>query len=94
MMALTVQGIAVYGLAFDTMIAAHLLGEKSLALKPLPFTRLGVEMTPISELIGTGAKQIAMSQVDIKKAADYSCADADMTLRLAALLEKQLGTRR
>ena len=84
MMVLAECGLKVRGLGFDTMIAAHLLGEKSLALKALAFSRLGIEMTPISDLIGTGAKQIAMSQVDIKKAAAYSCADADMTFRLAA----------
>ena len=90
MMVLAEQGIAVRGLIFDTMIAAHLLGEKALGLKYLAFSKLGIEMTPISSLIGTGAKQIAMSQVDIKQAADYASADADMTLRLANLFEKEL----
>jgi DNA polymerase-1 len=94
MMALAQCGAEVYGLTFDTMIAAHLLGEKSLALKPLAFSRLGIEMTPISELIGTGTKQIAMSQVSIKRVGAYSCADADMTFRLAGILEKQLSERR
>jgi DNA polymerase-1 len=83
-------GVAVNNLTFDTMIAAHLLGEKSLGLKALAFSKLGIEMTPISLLIGSGAKQISMAQVDIKQAADYACADADMTLRLAELLEKEL----
>ena len=41
------NGIAVKGITFDTMIAAHLLGEKSLGLKSLAFTRLSVEMTSI-----------------------------------------------
>ncbi len=91
MMVLAECGVAVSGLSFDTMIAAHLLGEKALALKALAFSKLGIEMTPISALIGTGAKQISMAQVDIKKAADYSGADADMTFRLAGILEKELG---
>ena len=47
-------------------------------------------MTPISNLIGTGSKQIPMSQVEIEKAADYSCADADMTGRLNDILTKEL----
>lgn len=84
------QGITVNNLTFDTMIAAHLLSEQSLRLKSLAFTRLGVEMTPITDLIGTGAKQIPMSKVLIEKTADYSCADADMTLSLAELLEAEL----
>jgi DNA polymerase-1 len=92
MMVLAQCGMEVRGLGFDSMIAAHLLGEKSLALKALAFSRLGIEMTPISSLIGTGAKQIAMSQVDIKTAAAYSGADADMTFRLAAMFEKQLSS--
>ncbi len=83
-------GINVANLAFDTMIAAHLLGEKSLGLKALAFSKLGIEMTPISDLIGSGAKQIPMSQVEVKKAGDYSCADADMTFRLAELFKGEL----
>ena len=83
-------GVNVDGLSFDSMIAAHLLGEKALGLKALAFSKLGIEMTPIKSLIGTGAKQITMSQVDIKQAADYASADADMTFRLVTLFEKEL----
>jgi DNA polymerase-1 len=84
-------GLEVRGFSFDSMIAAHLLGENTLALKSLAFNRLSIEMTPINSLLGTGSKQINMSQVDIKTAAAYSGADADMTFRLAALFEKQLA---
>jgi DNA polymerase-1 len=83
-------GIEVKNLTFDSMLAAYLLGEKSLGLKTLAFSKLAIEMTPISELIGSGAKQIPMSQVEIARAADYACADADMTGRLKALLEPEL----
>ena len=83
-------GVAVNNLTFDTMIAAHLLNEKSLGLKALTFNRLGIEMTPITALIGSGAKQFSMSQVEVNQAADYACADADMTLRLTELLKPEL----
>ncbi len=83
-------GITVNGLTSDTMIAAHLLGEKSLGLKALVFNKLGIEMTPISNLIGAGAKQISMDKVDIKLAADYAAADADMTLRLESVFHPEL----
>jgi len=83
-------GVAVNNLTFDTMIAAHLLNEKSLGLKALAFSRLGIEMTPITALIGSGAKQLSMSQVEVNQAADYACADADMTLRLTELLKPEL----
>ena len=84
------HGVEVNNLSFDTMVAAYLLGEKSLGLKTLAFSKLGIEMTPITALIGSGSKQISMSQVEIKQAADYACADADMTGQLAELLSREL----
>ena len=83
-------GITVKNLTFDSMIAAYLLSEKSLGLKALAFSKLAIEMTPITDLIGSGAKQISMSQVEVARAADYACADADMTGQLAELLEVEL----
>ena len=90
MAVLAEYGITVQNLTFDSMLAAYLLGEKSMGLKALAFGKLAIEMTPISDLIGSGAKQISMSQVEISRAADYACADADMTLRLAKLFEPEL----
>ena len=90
MTVLAEYGVTVSNLAFDTVVAAYLLGEKPLGLKELAFSRLGIEMTLITELIGSGAKQISMSQVEISRASDYACADADMTLRLAELLGAEL----
>ncbi len=84
------NGVTVKNLVFDSMVAAYLLSEKSLSLKALAFSRLGIEMTPITELIGEGTKQIAMSQVPVERASEYACADADMTLRLTELLGPQL----
>ena len=83
-------GLTVNNLIFDTMLAAYLLGEKALGLKALAFSRLGIEMTPITDLIGSGVKQLSMSQVPINQAADYACADADLTGQLAELLLAEL----
>jgi len=90
MTVLAEHGIEVNNLAFDTMVAAYLIGEKTLHLKTLAFSRLNVEMMPITDIIGTGAKQIPMSQVEIKKATEYACADADMTGRLTEVLTGEL----
>ena len=90
MAVLAEYGVTVNNLSFDSMVAAYLLGEKSMGLKALAFGRLAVEMTPISELIGAGKKTIPMSQVEIARTADYACADADMTFRLTELLEAEL----
>ncbi len=77
----------------DTMIAAHLLGNNRLGLKPLALAILGREMTEITELIGRGAKQKTFNEVAIEDGAPYAAADADCTLRLRQqfdpLLERQ-----
>ncbi|MDO8750371.1 MAG: DNA polymerase, partial [Dehalococcoidia bacterium] len=84
------QGIEVRGLAFDTMVAAHLAGQNAIGLKQLAFQLLNEQMTEISTLIGAGRKQITFDQVPIEKAAPYAAADADMTGRLRAILEPRL----
>ncbi len=86
MTVLAEYGVNVDNLKFDTMLAAYLLSEKSLSLKVLAFGRLGIEMTPITNLIGSGAKQLPMSRVEVARAADYACADADITGQLTELL--------
>jgi DNA polymerase I len=92
--------VAVRGVVFDTMLACYLLGEGggegnrpgggSLGLKWVVAKRLNEEMMAITELIGTGAKQISMADVPISQAAPYAAADGDMTLRLRPLLEADL----
>ena len=90
MMVLENHGIKVEGLAFDTMLAAHAAGHSSVGLKNLALDLFGEEMTPISNLIGTGRKQITMDKVDISSAAEYAAADADFTERLRRDLEVEL----
>jgi DNA polymerase-1 len=90
MTVLAEYGIHVQNLAFDTMVAAYLLGEKSLSLKNVAFDKLHLEMTAINDLIGSGAKQISMSQVPLRQVADYACADADVTAQLAEKLRGEL----
>jgi DNA polymerase I len=86
-------GVSVTNLAFDTMIAAFLVGESTLGLKPLAFDRLREQLQTIQDLIGTGSKQISMAEVSVEKAAAYASADADMTLRLYELFERDLHHR-
>lgn len=80
-------------ISFDTMIAAYLLGETSLRLKDLSFTRLGIQQTEISELIGTGKKQLTMDVVDIALAAPYAMADVECTFALVNVLRPELEQR-
>lgn len=88
------HGIDVAPITFDTMIAEWVIDplSKNLGLKNLAFSRLKddngrpITMTPISDLIGTGKKQITMAQVAVDLAAPYAAADAAMTHRLVRTL--------
>ena len=86
LMVLEEVGIHARGLDFDTMIAAALTGRRAIGLKQLALDFFHVEMTPITDLIGTGRKQITMAETAVELAADYASADADMTWRLREYL--------
>ena len=77
-------GLAVQGVAFDTMLESYVLNSTgsrhdmdSLALK-----YLGHQTTHYEDIAGKGAKQISFSQVSIEDAGHYAAEDADITLRL------------
>lgn len=80
-------GVPVANVAFDTMVAAALVGKRNLGLKQLALEQFQIEMTPITALIGTGRKQRSMAEVSIEDAAPYAAADADFTWRLQQKLE-------
>jgi len=85
-------GLFVEPLSFDTMLAEWLIdpGSRNLGLKNLSLARLGIEMTHIEDLIGKGKNQLSMADVPVENAAPYAAADADMTLRLKAILEEEV----
>ena len=85
-------GLRAAPMTFDTMLGEWLCdpASHSLGLKKLAFVRLGVEMTEIKELIGTGKKQLTMDQVAVAACAPYAAADVDMTTRLVPILQAEL----
>ncbi len=76
--------------AFDTMLAAHLTGEKALSLKPLAFNRLNVELQALTDLTGTGRKQITFDAVPVVDAAGYAGTAAAVTLQLQRALTEDM----
>ncbi len=92
MEALLHAGIEVRGLAFDTMLAAAMVGKRK-GLKDLAFYELKLPepMTPIEDLIGKGKNQIVFGDVPVDTATPYAAADADMTLRLVPPLQAALA---
>lgn len=81
---LAAHGLRLAPLLADTMLAEWMCNPdtRQLGLKKLAHTRLGVLMTELSELIGSGKKQITFDAVPLAQAAPYAAADADLTLQL------------
>lgn len=92
LMILSKYNISVANLCFDTMVGAHILNNPSLGLKNLTQSLLGIEMQPITELIGTGKKQISFADVPIDQAYPYAAADADCTFQLWEYFKPQIDS--
>lgn len=90
------HGLRAAPLGFDTMLAEWLCdpSSRNLGLKSLAFVRLGLEMTPITHLIGTGRNQRSMGEVPIADAGPYAAADAEVCLRLMPELSRELGDKK
>ncbi len=89
------HGIDVTPIVFDTMLAEWLSDPEShnKGLKNLAWVRLGVHMTPIDELIGSGKNQTTMDRVAIDRSAPYAAADAAITDRLVDVLRPELAQK-
>lgn len=87
-------GVELRGVAFDTMVADYLLvpGERSHNMDDLASRYLNHNTIPIKQLVGSGKKQIGMDEVPVDKVAQYAAQNADVPLRLSAILEKKLET--
>ena len=85
------HGIEVQGYAHDTMLQSYVLEvHKPHGLSSLAQRHLGRGGITFEDLCGKGAHQIKFNQVDIAKAAEYSCEDADQTLGVHNVLWPQL----
>ncbi|MDG2366159.1 MAG: DNA polymerase I [Candidatus Marinimicrobia bacterium] len=86
------HGLKVFGLKFDTLLAAHLINPESRSLKldNLSFEHLDYRMLPIEDLIGKGRNQISMSEVELEKISFYASEDADIALQLTHIFDKKL----
>jgi DNA polymerase-1 len=85
-------GVAMKGVALDTMIAAFLLdadrsqyGIDSLAQSVLQFRKI-----PTSDLIGKGQRQLSMVKCPLDKVAIYASEDADIAYRLGQRFDEDL----
>jgi len=86
-------GAVVNGPLFDTLIAAALLKpeRRGNGLDALAKDLLGLDLIPISSLIGKGKDQISMLDVPLDDLAPYAAEDADVTWRLYEVLKGELA---
>ncbi|MFA6163997.1 MAG: DNA polymerase I [Methylobacter sp.] len=87
------HGIALQGIAHDTMLESYVLNSTATKhnMDDLAKEYLGVETIHYEDVAGKGAKQIGFHEVSIEQAAPYAAEDADITLRLHQVLTAKLA---
>ncbi len=91
MMVLANYGIHLEGRMFDTMIAHYILApELRHNMDYLAEVYLKYKTIHIDTLIGSGKKQRSMHELTPKEVYEYAAEDADVTLKLKNILEKEL----
>jgi len=92
-------GIAMRGYVHDTMLQSYVLeAHKPHALDNLASRHLDRAGLSYEDVTGRGANQIPFAQVDIARAAEYSCEDSEMCIHVHRTLwpriEAEPGLRR
>jgi len=77
----------------DTMVLSHVLdgAQHGHGMDELARLHFGYETIKYKEVVGTGKAQVTFDMVPLEKALDYAAEDADITLRLHALLKPRLA---
>jgi len=85
-------GLDIKGVVLDTMVASYLTDSSRIRhnLDELSLQHLKRRLISISDLIGKGSKTITFNLVNVERACEYACQDADVTWRLAAIFQQDL----
>jgi DNA polymerase-1 len=85
------HGIEVRGYVHDTLLQSYVLeAHKPHSLESLADRHLGRHGLSYEDVCGKGAHQIPFAQVDVARAAEYSCEDSEMTLHVHQVLWPRL----
>ena len=80
-------GIAVAGIAHDTLLASYVLeSHQRHDMDSLAMRHLGTRTILYEEVAGKGASSIPFDQVSVERATEYSAEDADVTYQLHGAL--------
>jgi DNA polymerase-1 len=87
------HGIALQGMAYDSMLESYVLNSVATRHDMDSVARhyLGRETIHYEDVAGKGAKQLTFNEVDLETAAPYAAEDADITLQLHETLWSKLG---
>lgn len=88
-------GVALRGLAVDTMVASYLLepGRRDHNLEALALRYLQRTVPRYEDVAGKGKQQIPFACVPLERAVAYACSDAEVAWCLADVLVPQLEER-
>jgi len=86
------HGIALAGIAWDTMLESYVLDSTATRhdMDSLARKYLGVETITFEQVAGKGAKQITFDQVPLETAGEYAAEDSDVTFQLHQTLWPRL----
>jgi DNA polymerase-1 len=92
MLVLRRYDVEVQGELFDTMVANYCLrpdGQHN--LDALAREHLSYRMVSYEDLTGRGKEQKPLREIPVERLSEYSCEDADITMRLYGVLSKKIG---
>ena len=85
------HGVALRGIAHDTLLASYVLeSHKPHDMDDLAERHLNLRTVTYDEVTGKGANRISFDQVAIDRATEYAAEDADVTLQLHRCLHPQI----
>ena len=86
------HGIALAGVAHDTMLQSYVLeSHRAHDMDSLASRHLDVKTITYAGVTGKGASQIGFEQVAVDRATEYAAEDADVTLQLHGVLYPRLA---
>ena len=86
------HGIALRGIAHDTLLQSYVLeSHKGHGMDELSERHLGITPISFEQVAGKGAKQVGFNQVTVETASEYAAEDADITLQLHQALHPQVA---
>ena len=85
-------GIELRGIDCDTMIASYLINptKHNHNLAEIAREHLDRSVTEYKDVVRTGGKAVTFDEIELDRARDYSCEDAEVTLQLSRILLPKL----